>query len=93
MKVVVKATGKRKTKSEYKGLTYDFMRRFIRVLDIENIVNFELAKGHFEDIYDDSSVVYHCVKDWFLNKYPRYKEMVVDTVPSTTDEPNIIEVA
>ena len=83
MRIAVKSTRKGYRKSEYKGLTYDYMRRFIRIMDRENIVTFDDVIAHFEDFGYDSVKLYQCVKDWFLETYPYHKEMIVATAPRT----------
>lgn len=47
MRIAVKSTRTGNRKSEYKGLTYDYMRRFIRIMDRENIVTFDDIFHHF----------------------------------------------
>lgn len=93
MKVIVNSRNCHKSKCEYKGLTYDYMRRFIRVLDRDNLINFELAKGYYEDIYTDNAIVYHNMKEWFLNEYPRHKEMIVEKNPANKSNKNKQEAA
>ena len=83
MRIAVKSTRKGYRKSEYKGLTYDYMRRFIRIMDRENIVTFDDVIAHFEDFGYDSVKLYQCVRGWFLETYPNHKEMIVDTAPRT----------
>ena len=74
-----KRTGYRK--SEYKGLTYDYMRRFIRTMDRENIVTFEDVIAHYKEFGYESGTIYQYVKDWFLDTYPHHKEMIIDSTP------------
>ena len=66
---------------ETKGLTYKYMRRFISILDRQNLINFETAKFYYENLYDDNATVYYYMKEWFLKTYPNHKEMVVIAEP------------
>lgn len=81
MRVVVKTRSAAYNKNEYKGLTYKFMRRFIKIIDKDNLVTFEEAIEYYEDLYNESGKVYQCVRDWFLENYPNYKELIIDTAP------------
>lgn len=81
MRVVVKTRSAAYSKNEYKGLTYKFMRRFIKIIDKDNLVTFEEAIEYYEDLYNESGKVYQCVRDWFLENYPNYKELITDTAP------------
>lgn len=68
-------------KSDTKGLTYKYMRRFISVMDEDNLQTFEKIILHYEFHEEDSAAVYHHVKEWFLATYPRHKEMIVEAEP------------
>lgn len=81
MTIAVKSTRTGYRKSDYKGLTYDYMRRFIRIMDMDNIVTFEKVIAHYESFGFESGKLYQCVKEWFLQTYPHHKEMIVDTTP------------
>lgn len=81
MKVVLKSSNATHSSNTYKGLTYKFMRRFIKVMDKENLVIFEDVVEHYEALFCESSKVFQCVKSWFLDNYPNYKEMADDTAP------------
>ena len=83
MRIAVKSARTGVRKSEYKGLTYDYMRRFIRIMDRENIVTFEDVIAHYEDFGYESGKLYQCVKDWFLETYPNHKDMIVTAAPKT----------
>lgn len=73
-------SGKR-TKNENKGLTYKYMRRFISIMDEENLSIFNRQQLYYESLYSSNAEVYHHVKDWFLATYPHHKEMVVEAAP------------
>lgn len=81
MNITVKPSRTSYRKNDNKGLTYDYMRRFIRVMDKENIITFEEVIAHYEEFGYESAQLYQCVKEWFLKTYPRHKEMIVDTAP------------
>ena len=81
MTIAVKSKRTGSRKSEFKGLTYDYMRRFIRIMDRENIVTFEDVIAHYEEFGYDSGKLYQCVKDWFLRTYPDHKDMIVNSTP------------
>lgn len=85
MTITVKAPKSRRGHANpYKGLTYSFMRRFIFTLDEANAVNYEKVIKYYQDIYgDDSSEVYYNVRAWFITKYPRYNELITDSIPDT----------
>lgn len=80
----------RRRPNETKGLTYKYMRRFISILDSQNLINFEKAKFYYENLYDDNATVYYYMKEWFLNTYPNHKEMVVIAEPQATFRRNLL---
>ena len=84
MKVVLRSANTVHNRNEYKGLTYKYMRKFIRIMDKENSITFDEVIEYYEDLYYESGKVYQCVKEWFLDNYPNHKEMVIDTVPQRT---------
>ena len=81
MKVVVRTTRSGNRKCDYKGLTYEYMRKFIRTMDRDNMIVFEEVIDHYKDFGQTGGELYQNVKVWFLENYPRHKEMVVDTTP------------
>lgn len=81
MRVVTRSVRTGSRKSATKGLTYKYMRKFISVMDRENLLTFEEVIIHYEKYEEDSAAVYHHVKEWFLENYPYHKEMIVDTAP------------
>lgn len=84
MKVVLRSANVVHNRNEYKGLTYKYMRKFIRIMDKENSITFDEVIEYYEDLYYESGKVYQCVKEWFLDNYPNHKEMVIDTAPQRT---------
>ena len=81
MRVVVKSSRCGNRKCDYKGLTYEYMRKFIRTMDRDNMIVFEEVIDHYKDFGQTGGELYQNVKVWFLENYPRHKEMVVDTTP------------
>lgn len=68
-------------KSDSKGLTYKYMRRFIAIMDAQNLPTFDKLMLHHELYENDNTKVYHLVKNWFLENYPHHKEMIVAAAP------------
>lgn len=66
MKVSVRESSRKNKSNAYKGLTYRYMRKFISVMDNENLDVFERVILHFEGIYTENGEVYAAVRDWFL---------------------------
>ena len=83
MRVTIKERRGAGRKSPTKGLTYDYMRKFIYVMDRKELPTMQGIIKHYEDMYYDSGAIYAKVKEWFLEKYPRHKEMVIETAPDT----------
>lgn len=81
MRVVTRSVQTGSRKSATKGLTYRYMRKFISIMDRENLMAFEDTMLYFEGIEKDNAAVYHQVKNWFLENYPYHKEMIVDNAP------------
>lgn len=82
MKIVRRSVRGNKDSHKSKGLTYAYMRNFIKVMDSENRVTFEDTIDYFQDMYNgNSSKTYVAVRDWFLENYPRHAEMIVETAP------------
>ena len=82
MKVSVREFSRKSTPNKFKGLTYRYMRKFISVMDNENLDVFERVILHFEGLYMENGEVYAAVRDWFLENYPAHKEMIVVAVPT-----------
>ena len=82
MKIVRRSVRGNKDSHKSNGLTYAYMRNFIKVMDSENRVTFEDTIDYFQDMYNgNSSKTYVAVRDWFLENYPRHAEMIVETAP------------
>ena len=65
-----------------KGLTYRYMRKFISIMDSENLSTFENTILYYEGLYMENAIVYQEVKNWFLATYPYHREMIVSHAPS-----------
>lgn len=78
MQISIRTT--KKHKNGNKGLNYDYMRKFIRKMDKENIIVFEDVIDHYKDLYNGTEA-YKYVKDWFLDNYPEYREVFADAAP------------
>ncbi|MCI8956132.1 MAG: hypothetical protein HFG29_03960 [Eubacterium sp.] len=82
MKIVRRSVRVNKENHKSKGLTYAYMRNFIKVMDSDNRVTFEDTVDYFQDMYNGNSAkTYVAVRDWFLENYPRHAEMIVETAP------------
>ena len=64
---------------DYKGLTYDYMKKYIQAHDDEQktiMAEFEMLRGESDaakDVLADS-FTYQEIKEWFLNKFPAIKQ-------------------
>lgn len=75
-KVVV--APRKSAKPEFKGLTFDYMRKYVLKHDDENknlMQEFENLTATSEEAIEAlaESASYHEVKDWFLAKFPEIK--------------------
>ncbi len=72
-KVVVKTT---KSKSNFNGLTYEFMEKYIKSHDNAetNFADFMLLRGKSKEAeaLEAESASYADIKDWFLATYPAF---------------------
>lgn len=91
MRIVVRRVRTGNRKSDTKGLTYEYMRRFIAIMDSKNLLEFNRVQLHYEMFEYDKTKVYHLVKEWFLNTYPYHKDMIVEAAPQAvvTNVPQI----
>ena len=78
MAVAVRTSAKRTKKNENKGLTYSYMRDFIRVMDNRNLIAFENMIAFYKSVDYEGAGLYNKVKEWFLENYPRHREMIVE---------------
>lgn len=77
IEVKVRATAKRK--SDYKGLTYDYMESYINNHDDENksiMAEYAMMRGTSAEAEDACAATcsYADIKKWFLSKYPAITE-------------------
>ena len=86
MRVVLRSTRAGGHGSDYKGLTYKYMRKFISVMDSENLINFEKTILHYESYGYENATVYKYVRDWFLAYYPSHREMIAEAAPKRMSE-------
>lgn len=66
-----------KERNPNKGLTYKFMRRYISVMDKDNLEEFSKQQLYYESFFLDNATVYLKVKEWFVEKYPDYQRILV----------------
>ena len=68
-----------KKKPDYKGLTYDYMKKYIAAHDDEQksiMAEFEMLRGTSEEAKEAlaDSASYKEIKEWFLKKFPAIAE-------------------
>ena len=85
MRIVTRTLPRRKIENKYKGLTYKFMRNYIKTMDESNLNKYIETIMYFETFSDNKTLVYTQVRDWFLTHYPDYKELVISTAPKFDD--------
>ena len=81
MRIVTRNITHRKIENQYKGLTYKYMRKFISIMDEENLSTFNKVQLYYEGLYEDSATVYCNVREWFIKNYPYHREMIVTKEP------------
>lgn len=81
MRIVTKKTKCKNTCNANKGLTYSYMRKFIKTMDEANLSVFNDTLMYFEDKYESNSKVYNCVRNWFLENYPYHEDIIVENAP------------
>lgn len=86
MKIVLRSVRTGNRKSEYKGLTYRYMRKFISIMDKDNLSVFEKMILYYEDAYMENATVYQHVRDWFLKNYPNHKSLLIEAAPKAVTE-------
>ncbi len=78
MQIAIRSCKSRR--NNYKGLTYDYMRKYIRIMDCDNRLVFEDVIEHYKSLYAGVEC-YTYVKEWFLQNYPEYKEDFTNATP------------
>ena len=91
MRIALRSVRIGSRKSDTKGITYKYMRKFIAVMDAENLITFEKTILHFEEHSENKTKVFHQVREWFLENYPYHVEMIVDTAPKRIIKPIPLE--
>lgn len=82
MKIATRSRKKSsKERNPNKGLTYKFMRRYISVMDEDNLMEFNKQQLHYESFGLDNTTVYLKVRDWFIENYPDYETILVAGKP------------
>ena len=74
-KVVVRSTTSSKKRETYKGLTFDYMEKYIETHDDKDgsiMAEFKMMRGETEEAQEAlaDSMSYHDIKEWFLETYP-----------------------
>ena len=77
-KVIVK-TSTAKSKESFKGLTYDYMKKYIAAHDDKDktiMAEFEMLRGTSAEAKEMNAAArpYGEMKKWFFDKYPAFKE-------------------
>lgn len=95
MKIATRSRKKSsKERNQNKGLTYKFMRRYISVMDEDNLMEFNKQQLYYESFGLDNTTVYLQVRNWFVENYPDYERILVagkpknNIVPLKKDETN-----
>ena len=78
-KILVVARAATKKSCDYKGLTYDYMKKYIQAHDDEQktiMAEFEMLRGESNEAKNAlaESCSYQEIKEWFLNKFPAIKQ-------------------
>ncbi len=83
-KVVVRNT--KKKEETYKGLTYEYMKKYIEKHDVEGKImdEFKIRTGQTEDSMKKGSYV--GVKKWFLSIYPEFEAFHTDRQEAAAEE-------
>ncbi len=77
----IKSSG---SKESYKGLTYEYMERYIAAHDEDGTIMKEYRENRL--LAECHSVRYPVIKAWFLEKYPEIKKYGVSADEETEDE-------
>lgn len=85
MTISIRTVNKSGKSNSSKGLTYRYMRKFISIMDADNLKTFENTILYYEGLYIESAVVYQEVKNWFLSMYPHHRDMVVLKAPTAAE--------
>lgn len=81
-RVLVSSGSRSGKRNDHKGLTINFMRKFVYNLDKENLSLFNQTYDYYALGFGYEGLdLYQHMKDWFLETYPNYKNMIVDCAP------------
>lgn len=86
MQIVLRSVRTGNRKSDYKGLTYRYMRKFISIMDEKNLPVFEKTILFYENMYKENAKVYMNVRDWFLLNYPNHNKLLIEAAPKAVTE-------
>lgn len=71
---VIVETTRKQSKDNFKGLTYDYMERYIKKHNSKLIEEFKILRGEKEDMNGlFKSRSYSQIKKWFLTNFPEVK--------------------
>ena len=86
--VAIRPFNKNAYQQHYKGLTYDYMRWYIRTYDSENTDNMLKILEKMIDISKCQSMGYRypVIKAWFLEKYPEIAKFGILVTESDQEE-------
>lgn len=77
-KVVVRSTTSSKKRETYKGLTFDYMEKYIEAHDNNGTImeEFKIMRGKTDEAQEAfaDSMSYHEIKEWFFLTYPTIAE-------------------
>lgn len=75
-----------KRKNPNKGLTIAYMRKFVRIMDFDNLANFKAVEMEAAELSMNNAEKYIYIKDWFLENYPNYKSFIVESIAEKTNK-------
>ena len=94
--VITREIKKNKDKESYKGLTYAYMREYIKTVEkneeIREAVNAEMDRLILISQCHSQSKRYPVIKKWFLEKYPEVKQFGVPKQEEASAEEETAEV-
>ncbi len=90
-KLVIREIKKNKRKESYKGLTYDYMREYIRHTEpskTRETILAELEENILRSRCHSSGFRYPVIKSWFLERYPEVKSICISQESKDTLDDN-----
>lgn len=73
-------------KNPNKGLTIAYMRKFVKIMDFDNLANFKAVEVEAAELSMNNAEKYIYIKDWFLENYPNYKSFIVESISEKTNK-------